>query len=33
MVYGSLCLYPNGMLPTKERLTPTVKVKPIPVKH
>lgn len=33
IVYGSLWSYPNGMLPTKERLTPTVKVKPIPMEH
>lgn len=33
VVYGSLCSYPNGMLHTKERLTPTIKIKSIPVKH
>jgi hypothetical protein len=33
VVYGSICSYPSGMLPGKERLTPKIKIKPIPVKQ
>jgi hypothetical protein len=33
IVFGSLCSYPNGMAHMKERLTPTIKLTPIPVKH